>query len=225
MENDSQHRWLHHNFPFTKIRTFSLRLAPNFAALLVIVCVTLAMTNSHAKSPRTEIATFAGGCFWCMQPPYDSIKGVISTTVGYTGGTLPNPTYEQVSAGKTGHAESIQIVFDPEQISYANLLDVFWKNIDPLALNRQFCDGGTQYRSAIFYHSVNQKKLAEESRYKLEKQRGWRIVTEIVPSGPFYPAEDYHQSYYRKNPIRYKFYRNGCGRDKRLRELWGESNH
>ena len=166
-------------------------------------------------------AVFAGGCFWCMQPPFDHLDGVVSTTAGYTGGQKKNPTYEEVSAGGTGHAESVEVIYDPARVSYARLLEVFWHNVDPLAANRQFCDGGNQYRSAIFYLDENQRRSAEESKAALEKARGWKIVTGIVPAGIFYPAEEYHQGYYKKNPLRYKYYRSGCGRDKRLHELWG----
>lgn len=177
----------------------------------------------QAVKAGLERATFAGGCFWCMEAPFDKLEGVVSVTAGYTGGRKKNPTYEEVSAGGTGHAESVQIVYDPARIGYAKLLDVFWHNIDPTVRDRQFCDVGTQYRSAIFYHSSEQKKLAEESKRLLEKTKPFTapIVTEIVPASEFYPAEDYHQHYYKKNPIRYKFYRLGCGRDRRLNELWG----
>jgi peptide-methionine (S)-S-oxide reductase len=177
------------------------------------------------EGQQRAVATFAGGCFWCMQPPFDALKGVISTTAGYTGGHAKNPTYEQVSAGGTGHAESVQIIYDPKVVSYAKLLDVFWHNIDPITANRQFCDEGNQYRSAIFYHNEEQKRLAEESKKALEQSGRFKqpIVTQIVPATEFYPAEDYHQGYYRKNPIRYKFYRYTCGRDARLKELWGEA--
>ena len=172
---------------------------------------------------KLETATFAGGCFWCMVPPFESLEGVISVTSGYSGGHTVNPTYEEVSSGGTGHAESVQIVFDPARISYERLLDVFWHNIDPLARDRQFCDVGEQYRSAIFYHGDEQKRLAEESKAALAKSGRLKgpIVTEIVPATPFYPAEEYHQDYHKKNPIRYKFYRFSCGRDQRLKELWG----
>ncbi|MCM2358487.1 MAG: peptide-methionine (S)-S-oxide reductase MsrA [Geobacteraceae bacterium] len=175
-----------------------------------------------ATGKEPETATFAGGCFWCMEHPFDELDGVISTTSGYTGGRTKNPTYEQVSAGGTGHAESVRVLYDPDRIGYKKLLEAFWRNIDPLTANRQFCDEGSQYRSAIFYHDEGQRRLAEESKKALEKERGWRIVTEVVPAGEFWPAEEYHQDYYRKNPLRYKFYRSGCGRDRRLRELWGE---
>jgi peptide-methionine (S)-S-oxide reductase len=175
--------------------------------------------------PRLETATFAGGCFWCMEPPFDKLKGVVSTTAGYSGGRTKNPTYEEVSSGSTGHAESIRVVYDPAKISYSRLLEVFWHNIDPTAKDRQFCDTGTQYRSAIFYHDENQRKLALESKRNLEKTKPFKgpIVTEITAAGEFYPAEEYHQDYYRKNPIRYKYYRFTCGRDKRLGELWGDA--
>ena len=176
----------------------------------------------HAAG-RQAVATFAGGCFWCMEPPFDALPGVLSTTSGYTGGTTVTPTYEQVSGGGTGHAEAVQVTYDPTKISYRQLLDVYWRNIDPLAKDRQFCDVGRQYRSAIFYGSEEERRLAEESKQRLEQARGWRVVTEIVPVGPFYPAEEYHQDYYRKNPLRYKYYRFGCGRDRRLEELWGKS--
>ena len=170
----------------------------------------------------SAVATFAGGCFWCMEPALDAEPGVRETIVGYTGGTTDNPTYKQVSAGNSGHAESIQIVYDPDKVSFERLLAIFWKNIDPLDPAGQFCDKGTQYRSAVFYHDDDQKRQAEESKKQIEE--GGRlpgpIVTEIVPASVFYPAEDYHQDYYKKNPLRYKFYRRACGRDKRLAELW-----
>jgi peptide-methionine (S)-S-oxide reductase len=168
-------------------------------------------------------ATFAGGCFWCMQPPYDTLPGVVSTTVGYTGGHVKNPTYEQVSAGSTGHAEAIQVRYDPSRVTYEQLLDVFWRNIDPVTLDAQFCDKGRQYRSAIFTHDEAQRKAAEASKKALaeSKRLPGPVVTEIVDAGTFYPAEEYHQRYYEKNPVRYKFYRYNCGRDARLKELWG----
>lgn len=175
------------------------------------------MTSQSAK------ATFAGGCFWCMEPPYDKLDGVISTTSGYTGGQTENPTYEEVSAGSTGHAEAIQIEYDPAKVSYAQLLEVFWRNIDPTAKDAQFCDHGSQYRSAIFYHNDGQRRLAEESKQALVTSKKFDAVqTQIEPASVFYPAEDYHQDYYRKNPLRYKYYRFSCGRDHRLKELWGD---
>jgi peptide-methionine (S)-S-oxide reductase len=169
-------------------------------------------------------ATFAGGCFWCMEPPFDELEGVVSTTSGYTGGQRENPTYEEVSAGGTGHAEAVQIVYDPNVVSYTRLLEVFWRNVDPLDPGGQFCDRGNQYRTAIFYHSDEQRQQAESSKAALESAHALpgKIVTEIVPAGAFYPAEDYHQDYYERNPIRYTFYRFNCGRDRRLESLWGE---
>jgi len=173
------------------------------------------------------VATFAGGCFWCMEPPYDALPGVISTTSGYMGGTKKTPTYEEVSSGATGHAEVVQVVYDPKKVSYGKLLDVFWKNIDPTVRDQQFCDIGSQYRSAIFYHTEEQKRLAEASKAALMKTKPFRqeIVTPVVPSGEFWPAENYHQDFYIKNPVRYKFYRTGCGRDARLKQLWGSAPH
>ena len=171
------------------------------------------------------VATFAGGCFWCMEVPFEGLPGVTSVTSGYTGGSKKNPTYEEVSAGGTGHAEAVQILYDPGKISYDQLLDLFWRNIDPVQANAQFCDHGTQYRSAIFFHDDSQRQAAEATKAKLEASGRFRqkIVTQIVPASIFYPAEEYHQDFYKKNPIRYKTYRLGCGRDARLRQLWGES--
>jgi methionine-S-sulfoxide reductase len=170
-------------------------------------------------------ATFAGGCFWCMQPPYEKLKGVVKVTVGYTGGHTKNPTYEEVCAGHTGHAEAVEIEYDTKQVTYQQLLDVFWKNIDPTTLDAQFADRGDQYRTAIFYHSPEQKKLAELSKEELQKSGKFDgpIVTEIVPAPAFYPAEDYHQQYYKKCPLRYKVYRAGSGREDYLKRMWGKS--
>lgn len=181
---------------------------------MIFLLLVVGMTNF-------ETATFAGGCFWCLEKPFDQIEGVEKTTVGYTGGDEKNPTYEQVSSGTTGHAEAIEILFDPKKVSYGELLDVFWKNIDPAAKDRQFCDVGRQYRSAIFFHNEEQKKLAESSKKAILDQKIVpEVYTEIVAAKTFYPAEEYHQEYYEKNPLRYKFYRYNCGRDKRLREVW-----
>jgi len=157
-----------------------------------------------------------------MEPPFDKVDGVISTTSGYTGGHVENPTYYQVSDGGTGHAEAVEIRYDPNKVSYAKLLEIFWRNIDPTVKDRQFCDGGNQYRSAIFYHDEEQKALAIATRDRIAKEKGWKIRTEIVSASKFYPAEEYHQDYYLKNPVRYKYYRNGCGRDARLEQLWGK---
>ena len=172
---------------------------------------------------ETERAIFAGGCFWCMEHALDDLNGVISTTVGYTGGKTINPTYDEVSAGGTGHAEAVLVVYDPQKISYAQLLQIFWHNIDPTVKDQQFCDYGNQYRSAIFYQNDAQKKSAEASKQALLATKRFKnIYTEIVPAAPFYTAEEYHQRYHKKNPIRYKFYRTSCGRDSRLREIWKE---
>lgn len=195
---------------------------------LVVAVTGLAITlmgfTVRADAGGLEKATFAGGCFWCMEHPFDQLPGVVSVTAGYTGGHTKDPTYEEVSAGGTGHAESVQIVYDPARISYEKLLEVFWHNIDPTVKDRQFCDSGHQYRSAIFYYNGEQHRLALQSKAALEKSKSFKgpILTEIVKATEFYPAEEYHQHYYRKNPIRYKFYRYTCGRDQRLEELWGE---
>jgi peptide-methionine (S)-S-oxide reductase len=177
-----------------------------------------------APSARAEAvkATFAGGCFWCMEPPFESLPGVASVTSGYTGGTKASPTYEDVSEGGTGHAEAVEIVFDPAKVSYEKLLDVFWHNIDPTVADRQFCDIGSQYRSAIFVHDPAQRKAAEASLAAVTKQLGKPVKTQIADAGPFYVAEDYHQDYATKNPVRYRYYRWGCGRDARLEEVWGK---
>ncbi len=194
--------------------------------LLVLGVSCAAFTSAHAAdtSAMTAKATFAGGCFWCMEPPFDKLDGVISTTSGYTGGQKLNPTYEEVSAGRTGHTEAMQIVYDPKKVSYEKLLETFWHNVDPTVKDAQFCDHGNQYRTGIFVHDEQQKLAAENSKVALDKSKPFKasLVTEITAATQFYPAEDYHQDYYTKNPIRYKFYRNGCGRDARLKELWGD---
>ncbi|GIX21836.1 MAG: peptide methionine sulfoxide reductase MsrA [Gammaproteobacteria bacterium] len=188
--------------------------------------VLLALVALPAAAAPTAVATFAGGCFWCMEPPFDALDGVLETTVGYTGGEQPDPSYEQVSSGKTGHVEAVRIVYDPARIDYRRLLEVFWRNIDPTRDDGQFCDRGSSYRAMIFYHDARQKALAEESRAALAASgRFERVVTPIRPAGPFYPAEERHQDYYRKNPLRYAFYRKTCGRDRFLREHWGEAAH
>ena len=170
-----------------------------------------------------EIATLASGCFWCTEAVLRRLRGVESVTSGYTGGNVPDPTYEEVCSGSTGHAEAVQVLYDPAKVSYDKLLDVFWHNVDPLTPNAQFCDHGPQYRSAIFFHDAEQQKLAEESKRKLEASGRFKqpIVTELVAASTFYPAEEYHQDYYQKNSVRYRYYRFGCGRDARLKELWG----
>ncbi len=192
------------------------------AEMLGLSVILIAATTAMAAI-NLEKATFAGGCFWCMEHPFDEIPGVVSVTSGYTGGRKKNPTYEEVSAGGTGHAESVQVVYDPARVTYEKLLNVFWHNIDPTAKDRQFCDSGRQYRSAIFYHNEEQHRLAMQSKSLLEKNKTFKepVVTEIVQATEFYPAEDYHRHYYKNNPIRYKYYRFRCGRDQRLKELWG----
>ena len=189
-----------------------------------LAALLFAASNAFAQAaPDSAKATFAGGCFWCMEAPFDVLPGVISTTSGYTGGNKKNPTYQEVSSGSTGHAEAVQVLYDPKKISYEKLLEVFWHNIDPTVKNRQFCDVGSQYRTAIFYYDEAQKKAAEESKAALQKSKPFKgeLVTEITAATEFTPAEDYHQDFYIKNPTRYKFYRAGCGRDSRLKELWG----
>jgi peptide-methionine (S)-S-oxide reductase len=198
------------------VRSFAL-------VLLSLVLAPRLIAQGKAGGADLGKATFAGGCFWCMEEAFDPIPGVVSVVSGYIGGSRPNPTYEQVSAGGTGHAEAVEIRYDPAKVSYEQLLEHFWRNIDPLAVNRQFCDAGRQYRSAIFYHGAEQRQLAEASKAALErsgKLKG-QIATEIVEAGPFYQAEEYHQGYYRKNPNRYKFYKWSCGRAQRLAEVWG----
>ena len=175
-----------------------------------------------ADAQELAKATFAGGCFWCMEPPFDKLDGVISTTSGYIAGHTGNPTYEQVSAGKTGHTEAVEIVYDPRKITYARLLDVFWRNVDPFTANAQFCDKGSQYRAGIFWHDETQRRLAEESKDAVVKRLQKPIVTEVAAASKFWPAEDYHQDYYKKNPIRYNLYRSACGRDQRLETIWGK---
>jgi len=188
-----------------------------------LIVLTLSLISSPLFAAQ-ETAIFAGGCFWCMEPPFDKIDGVISTTSGYTSGHKQNPTYREVSAGTTGHTEAIEIVFDSNKVSYTELLAVFWKNIDPIAVDRQFCDSGSQYRSGIYYQGQTQEKAAKLSLQQLKQNKPFEgsIATEIVTASTFYPAEEYHQDYYQKNPVRYKFYRYSCGRDKRLETLWGE---
>lgn len=199
------------------IRTF-------FLMLILIAATPFTAFAEEPSNPESAKATFAGGCFWCMEQHFEKLTGIIKVTSGYTGGDKKNPTYQEVSDGKTGHFEAIQIEYDPRLISYEKLLAIFWRNIDPTNDQGQFCDEGMQYRSAIFYHDDVQKRLAEESKLKLEKNKPFpqSVVTPIIPASEFYPAEEYHQHYYRKKPVIYKFYRFICGRDRRLAELWGE---
>ena len=198
-------------------------------ALLLVGCDQRSLANNPGsafpiESEELAEATFAGGCFWCMEKPFDELPGVSATTSGYTGGKIVNPTYRQVSSGGTQHAEAVRVIYDPEQVTYPELLAVFWKNVDPLDEYGQFCDRGSQYRSEIFYHDEAQKQAAEASKQALVDVHQFEqaIATQIVPASDFYAAEDYHQDYYQTNPVRYKTYRYACGRDKRLAELWGE---
>lgn len=189
-----------------------------------LICIIFLTSPPAVTYASYEKATFAGGCFWCMEPPFEALPGVITVTSGYTGGQTQNPSYGEVSAGGSGHAEAVEIIYDPAIISYKKLLDIFWHNIDPVTFNRQFCDRGSQYRSAIFYHSSAQARTAKESRENLQNNqfKNVPIATEITAANKFYPAEEYHQDYYKKNPLRYKYYRNSCGRDNRLKEIWKE---
>jgi peptide-methionine (S)-S-oxide reductase len=190
-------------------------------ALLASLLAILALAPAQAQT--RAVAIFAGGCFWCMEPPFDKLDGVLATTSGYIGGSKADPTYEQVTSGRTGHYEALQVEYDPARVSYERLLEVFWRNIDPLDATGQFCDKGPQYRSAIFALDDSQRAAAEASKAALDKsgKLPGRIVTEILPAAKFYPAEAYHQDYYRKNPTAYTYYRWSCGRDKRLERLWG----
>jgi peptide-methionine (S)-S-oxide reductase len=193
-----------------------------FPAGLVLSLALIASAAAQSPPAKTAVATFAGGCFWCVEADFDKVEGVISTTSGYIGGMVVNPTYEQVVTGRTGHTEAVEVVYDPAVVSYERLLEVFWKNHDPLAKDRQFCDRGNQYRPGVFYHDEEQRALAEASKQKHQARFQQPIQTEITAATTFYKAEDYHQDYYKKNPVRYQFYRFNCGRDARLEELWGK---
>ncbi len=188
----------------------------------IVLFAALAFSPAHAQ--KTEKAIFAAGCFWCTEEAFEKVPGVLSAVSGYVGGTVKNPTYEQVSSGRTGHAEAVEVTFDPAKVSYDQLLDVFWVNHDPTVTNRQFCDSGTQYRPAIFTLGDEQKRLAEASKAKWEKRKPFSqpLLTQIGSAGQFWPAEEYHQDYYKKNPLQYRFYVSGCGRYARLDSLWGE---
>lgn len=206
----------------------------SLAALLVLAC----SSPSHGQPPAAadphtarapappagrEVAIFAGGCFWCMEAPFESIDGVDSVTSGYTGGHVEGPSYQAVSGGGTGHAESVRIVFDPSRVTYAQLLEVYWHNVDPTQRDGQFCDHGNQYRTEIFVVDAEQRRLAEASKRRAQEEVGHPVVTAITDAGAFWIAEDYHQDYYRTHPVRYRTYRTGCGRDARLQELWGNA--
>ncbi len=195
---------------------------------LILAAVLFAGSGLAADTPAPSgraTAIFAGGCFWCVEADFDKLPGVTATESGYAGGRLQNPTYEQVSAGGTGHAEAVRVTYDPKTVTYGQLLEYFWRHVDPTVQDRQFCDVGNQYRTAILYENDAQRRAAQASKAALEKSgRLAHVYTEVAPSGAFYPAEDYHQDYYRKNPVRYKFYRTSCGRDARLKEVWGDKN-
>lgn len=200
-------------------------LRRTFFAALGMAAVTAASLGALAQSSATAVATFGSGCFWCTESDFDKVPGVISTVSGYTGGTTANPTYESVSSGRSGHVEVVQVTFDPAKVSYKQLLDVYWRNVDPFDANGQFCDKGSQYRPVIFTHGPEQKKFAEESKAQAAKELSAKfkfpVVVSIEDAKPFTPAEDYHQDFYKKNPTRYSIYRTGCGRDARLKQIWG----
>ncbi|WP_136067164.1 peptide-methionine (S)-S-oxide reductase MsrA [Modicisalibacter radicis] len=190
--------------------------------LIVVLAALCAPVQAQDRDPGVRTATFAGGCFWCVEEAFDKLDGVTATVSGYTGGDEADPGYQQVSSGSTDHAEAVEVSYDPAIVDYPALLETFWHNVDPFAENRQFCDSGSQYRSAIFYHDERQRRLAEASKKELEKRFERSIATRIVPAGDFWKAEEYHQDYYRKNPVRYRFYKAGCGRQERLEEIWGD---
>ena len=198
------------------------RIASVAAAAALALAAVVAGAQSAAPAASAK-ATFAGGCFWCVEADFDKVPGVLSTTSGYIGGKTANPTYEQVASKITGHAEAVEIVYDPSKVSYEKLVEHFWRTIDPTTKDAQFCDHGSPYRTAIFANDADQLKIAQASLAALQKNKPFKepIVTEIVSAGPFYKAEDYHQDYYKKNPVRYQYYRSACGRDARLKQLWG----
>ena len=195
------------------------------AALVMGALIVMSPGSSAHDRSQYAKATFAGGCFWCMEEVFEKVEGIVSVVSGYAGGQVDNPTYEEVSAGGTGHTESIEVTYDPSKVTYEDLLDVFWRNVDPTTPNAQFCDHGSQYRTAIFYHNETQKQLIDESRERIDVSKTFpeSIVTEVLPASAFYIAEDYHQDFYTKNPIRYKYYKWNCGRTRRLEQLWGKS--
>jgi peptide-methionine (S)-S-oxide reductase len=204
------------------LRQFHLLIFGATLTLLAMISPNHAQTAETSSHPQK--ATFAGGCFWCMEEVFEKVEGVISATSGYTGGQKTNPIYQDVSAGITGHAEAVEVLYDPAKVTYATLLEVYWRNIDPTTPNQQFCDVGNQYRAAIFYHSDEQKRLVEESRQRVEKTKTFKdpLITQLSAASTFYPAEEYHQDFYKKNPIRYKAYKFNCGRTQQLEELWGK---
>jgi len=193
--------------------------------LILLVGFSIMPLRSVAESGEPAKAYFAGGCFWCMEEAFEKVDGVIAVVSGYMGGTVQDPSYEEVSSGRTGHAESVEVLYDPSKVTYNQLLEAFWRNVDPITANAQFCDHGTQYRAAIFYQNDQEKQFAEESKQAIEQAKHFKepITTQIVMASKFYTAEEYHQDFYKKNPIRYKFYKYNCGRAQRLEELWGNS--
>ncbi|MCU0973669.1 MAG: peptide-methionine (S)-S-oxide reductase MsrA [Burkholderiales bacterium] len=191
----------------------------SLGVILGLLALTL-FRGAAAETPATAI--FAGGCFWCVEADFEKLPGVVRAESGYIGGKVQNPTYEEVSAGRTGHAEAVRVWYDPQKVTYEQLLEYFWRHVDPTVKDRQFCDVGSQYRTAVFYETDSQRASVEASKAALEQSgRFPRIYTEIAPAGTFYLAEEYHQDYYKKNPIRYRYYRSGCGRDARIAEVWG----
>lgn len=195
---------------------------PRLLLSFAFMAAAIGWATAQGAPPAQAVATFAGGCFWCTEADFDKVPGVISTTSGYTGGHVANPSYEQVSSGGTGHAEAVEVAYDPSKVSYEKLLSYFWQHIDPLVQNAQFCDHGEQYRSAIFVRNDEERKLAEASKQQVAAELKQPVYTQIVAAGPFYKAEEYHQDFYKKNPTKYKFYRWNCGRDQRLEQLWGK---
>jgi len=191
--------------------------------ILLVGAWSVQSTGQAAADATLGKAYFAGGCFWCMEEAFEKVEGVLSATSGYMGGRVANPTYEEVSAGRTGHAESVEVVYDPSKVTYQKLLDAFWHNVDPVTPNAQFCDHGSQYRSAIFFQTDEEKRASDSSKHAIEQSKRFTepIVTQIVPASQFYPAEEYHQDFYKKNPLRYKIYKYNCGRAQRLEALWG----
>lgn len=207
----------------------SIRTVKYYCFFILCLIATLKLDakemNQTDNQRNIKVATFAGGCFWCMEFPFDKVNGVIQTISGYAGGTEESPTYEQVSGNQTSHVEAVQVTYDEDVVSYQALLDIFWVNIDPFDNKGQFCDKGAQYRAKIFTHDSQQQQLAFHSKRQIEQKfKGQTVVTEVKPFTTFYPAEDYHQNYYKNNPIRYKIYRFGCGRDKRLKSIWGKGD-
>jgi peptide-methionine (S)-S-oxide reductase len=190
---------------------------------LLVACMVLAARVGHTQTAPgrvVEVATFAAGCFWCVESDFDTVPGVVSTTSGYTGGRLPNPTYRQVSSGGTGHAEAVEVRFDPTVVTYEQLLDHFWRNVDPFVVHRQFCDTGEQYRPEIFVHGAVQRAAAEASRARVQRRFSERVLVRVTDAGPFYQAEREHQGYHDTNPLTYRYYRWTCGRDARLKAIW-----